>query len=88
MFTKYFKRIQKVTSSTAQKNPLNVAMLLLGESYFGDVDTIYDQTIFTKSLFTFGLSGDDWIPGTDPFTRIMEVMNPPLIQLLTDPKVL
>lgn len=87
MFTKYFKRIQKVIASTSQKHPLNVAMLLLGEATLGDVDTIYDQTLFTKSWYNFGLSQDDWIPGTDPFTRVMELLNPPLVQLLNDPKI-
>ena len=87
MFTKYLKRIQRVITSTTKENPLNVLALFIGESLMGDVDTIYDQNILTKNWYNFGLSAGDMIPGTDPFERIMEVINPPLIQLITNPEI-
>jgi len=86
MFTKYAKRIQRVIAETGAKNPLNVMAILLGEEFIiGDVETIYDQQLLTKSWYSLGLGAGDMIPGTNPFDRIMEVIEPPLVQLIRDP---
>lgn len=86
MFTKYAKRIQRVIAETGAKNPLNVAMILLSEELlFGDIETIYDQQLLTKSWYSLGLGGGDMIPGTNPFDRLMEIIEPPLVQLIKDP---
>jgi len=85
MFTKYAKRIQRVISETGVKNPLNVATMLLSEEVFGDLETIYDQSLFTRSWYNLGLGAGDLIPGVSPFDRMMEVFSPPLVQLVTNP---
>jgi len=88
MFTKYAKRIQKVIGGTAAKHPLNVLAVLLGEELVGvDVDTIYDQSVLDKSWYNLGLGQGDYIPGMDLFDHVLTVVNPPLIELITHPKV-
>ena len=83
MFTKYAKRIQRVITDTAASNPLTTLVALTAEQAVGDVETIFDQSLLTKNWYTLGLSSNDWIPGTNPFARIMEVIEPPLFQLAT-----
>jgi hypothetical protein len=82
MFTKYAKRIQRVIATTSIENPLNVLLVLATEGVLGDVDSIYDQDIFNKSWYNFGISDGDMIPGTNPFSRIMDLVEPPLVRLL------
>jgi len=83
MFTKYAKRIQKVLTETAATNPLNVLLTILSEEALGDVETIFDQSLLTRSWYNMGISDGDMIPGTNPFTRIMDMMEPPLVRLAT-----
>lgn len=83
MFTKYAKRIQKVIAEGSLKHPLNALAIIAGEEFiFGDMETIFDQQLLTKSWYSLGITDSDFIPGTNPFTRVMEVLNPPLVQLL------
>lgn len=51
MFTKYFTRIQKAIKEQGRKNPLKVLFALLGQEFvIGDVEDIYDQSVFTKNV--------------------------------------
>jgi hypothetical protein len=46
-----------------------------------DLESIHDQALFVKSVYNLGLSADDWIPGTNPISRLLDMANPPLINL-------
>jgi len=83
MFTKYAKRIQRVIGVTGLRHPLKSLMVLLGQEFILDVETIQDQALLTRSWYNLGLSGGDMIPGTSPFERMMEVFTPPIIQKST-----
>ena len=87
MFTKYAKRIQRVIGETFTKNPMNALLLIMGESFTGDVETIYDQSFLNRSWYNLGLSGGDMVPFTSPFERLMDALNPPAVALLTESRV-
>jgi hypothetical protein len=72
MFTKYAKRIQRVIAQTGARYPIRTLMLLLTDAYVLDMDTIQDQSIFTKSWYNLT---PQW-----PLERIMDVFVPPIIQ--------
>jgi len=80
MFTKYAKRIQKVIANTSTKYPLKSLGMLLGQSYIYDFETIQDQQVVTRSWYNLGLGNGDIVPGLSPFTHIMNVLEPALIQ--------
>ena len=73
MFTKYAKRIQRVIGETGVKYPLKSALTLLFDSYIWDMDTIQDQSLFTRSWYN--------MQPQYPWERIFEVMNPALVQM-------
>jgi len=75
MFTKYAKRIQKVIVDTGATYPLKSMAILLFDSFIWDMDTIQDQQIFTKSWYN--------LTPKDPFSMIMNVLQPALVQTNT-----
>lgn len=83
MFTTFAKRIQYVIATTGVKHPIKSLMVLLGQHFLLDVETIQDQAILTRSWYTVGLSSNDFIPFTNPLDRIMSVVTPPLIRPAT-----
>lgn len=83
MFTKYAKRIQRVIGQTGMKYPLKSLMVLLGQEFLLDVDTIQDQSILTRSWYNMGMSEGDLVPGKPLFDYLMEVFTPPIVQAST-----
>ena len=49
MFTKYFKRIQRAIGHNIIKHPVSFALAVMGQSIFGDIDDISDQSLVTKN---------------------------------------
>lgn len=80
MFTKYAKRIQRVIGQTTAKYPLKSLLSLLGQQFLLDVETIQDQSVFTRSWYNLGLSADDWIPGKPLYNYLEEVYTPTILQ--------
>ena len=80
MFTKYAKRIQRVIATTGAKYPIKSLMMLLGQEFIMDVETIQDQSVFTRSWYNMGLSENDLIPGKPMWEYLMEVFIPPILQ--------
>ena len=83
MFTKYAKRIQRVIGTTAWRYPIKSMAVLLGQEFLLDVETIQDQSIFTRSWYNMGLSEGDLIPGKPLWEYFMEVFTPPILQSST-----
>ena len=83
MFTKYAKRIQRVIGETGVKYPIKSLLVLLGQEFLMDVETIQDQSFLNRSWRNLGLSDGDMVPFTNPWERIMEVMEPPAMQMFT-----
>ncbi|MHB8098096.1 MAG: hypothetical protein ACYDD5_00720 [Sulfuricurvum sp.] len=83
MFTKYTKNIQKVIAKSTYTHPINALLILLGQSYLLDVDTIQDQSLFTRSWYNFGYGGQDVLPGMNPLDHIMSLVTPALIKPTT-----
>ena len=83
MFTKYAKRIQRVIGTTGVRYPIKSLLLLLGQEFIMDVETIQDQSIFTRSWYNLGLSENDLIPGKPLWDYLMEVYYPPILQAST-----
>lgn len=80
MFTKYAKRIQRVIGTTGVKYPIKSLLTLLGQEFILDVETIQDQSLFTRSWYNLGLSENDLIPGKPLWEYLMEVYYPPILQ--------
>lgn len=49
MFTKYAKRIQRVIGKTGFRHPVKTFLILLGQEYLVDVETIADQAVVSRS---------------------------------------
>ena len=81
MFTKYFKRIQKVIGNTAMSNPIRFAFYTALATLAIDVDNISDQAFLSKG---FGFDGDfsftNLMPIYNPIDNIMEVLTPAIIK--------
>lgn len=73
MFTKYAKRIQRVIAETGLKYPIRSLLVLFTDSYVWDMETIQDQSIFTRSWYN--------VQPQYPWERVMEVMTPALVQM-------
>lgn len=84
MFTKYAKRIQRVIGETGVRYPIKSLLLLMGQNFILDVETIQDQSILNRSWYNLGISSNDSIPFTSPFERMMDMMNIPLVRLATN----
>lgn len=80
MFTKYAKRIQRVISTTGAKYPIKSLLVLLGQEFVMDVETIQDQSVFTRSWYNMGISEHDLVPGKALWDYVMEVFTPPVFQ--------
>jgi hypothetical protein len=80
MFTKYAKRIQRRIALTGTKYPLKSLMVLLGQSFILDVETIQDQSVFTRSWYNMGLSADDWVPGKPLWEYVQGIATPALFE--------
>jgi len=51
MFTKYFTRIQRVLRDYGKNHPAKLLLSILGQDYvLGDIDSIDDQSIFSKDM--------------------------------------
>ena len=74
MFTKYAKRIQRITGKTMLYHPIRTLAVMTGDTYlFNDgLETIMDQTVLDRSWYNFGIS---------PF-RIMESAVPVGVRML------
>lgn len=83
MFTKYAKRVQRVIGTTGVKYPIKSLLILLGQEFIMDVETIQDQSLFTRSWYNLGLSENDLIPGKPLWDYLMEVYYPPILQAST-----
>lgn len=83
MFTKYAKRIQRVIGTTGLKYPIKSLAVLLGQEFLIDVETIQDQSVFTRSWYNLGLGENDLIPGKPVWEYLMEVFTPPILQSST-----
>lgn len=80
MFTKYAKRVQRRIALTGTKYPLKSLMVLLGQSFILDVETIQDQSVFTRSWYNMGLSADDWVPGKPLWEYVQGIATPALFE--------
>ena len=80
MFTKYTKRIQKIIARSAWKHPMKTLTILLGESYLGDIETIQDQSLLTRSWYNFGYGPGDVLPFHSPAEQLLNVLTPALVK--------
>lgn len=68
MFTKYFTRIQKAIKYHSKEHPMKVLLAVLGqEIVIGDIDDMYDQSLFVKDLGNLGY---------DPLGHIIRAITP------------
>lgn len=81
MFTKYFKRIQRVIGNTAISNPIRFTIYAALAALAIDLDSIDDQAFLTKG---FGADGDfgfgNLLPLYNPISNVMEVITPALVK--------
>ena len=81
MFTKFTKRIQKVIAKSSYTHPINMMMILLGQEYLLDVESIHDQSVFTRSWYNIGMGAGDGVPFFNPLDHIVSLATPQLVNL-------
>jgi hypothetical protein len=83
MFTKYLKRIQQVIANTSMQYPIRTLLTVTAAAFLFDPDKIQDQNLIVKGLDDneMGLLGI--LPVYSPLDVVMNVVNPPLINLVT-----
>ena len=79
MFTKYYKRIQKVIQKTLKGNFASAMLLLAGEGFVGDVESIFDQSLVTKNWTDVG-PFELPVRVYSPFDHMMNVLTPALVK--------
>lgn len=81
MFTKYFKRIQRVVLQSGADNPIKTSMSVLAAGALLNMDIIQDQLMFTKG---FGYDGDfglsNIVPIYSPLYHLENLIVPPLFK--------
>lgn len=86
MFTKYVKNIQRVILQTGSKHPLRTTLTVLLSGGLLNVDYIQEQAFAIKG---FGFDGEFGVtnifPVYNPIENVLDLINPPLIQLATSP---
>lgn len=81
MFTKFTKRIQKVIAKSSYTHPINMLMILLGQEYLLDVESIHDQSVFTRSWYNVGMGAGDSVPFFNPLDHIARLATPQIVNL-------
>lgn len=79
MFTKYFKRIQRVISDVSLKHPITGTLTLLAAGFGMDQEMIQDSSMLVKAGDDHGLFG--LVPVHNPVDVFMTVTQPPLVNL-------
>lgn len=82
MFTKYFKRIQQVITTTGIKHPIRTAAVLAGAGMALDLEMIQDQALLTKSFDGVDTGIFGIIPAYSPVDIILNVATPGLVKLV------
>lgn len=82
MFTKYFKRIQRVVFGVGARHPVRSLLLLTAAAFAIDAEMIQDQSFLTKGFGgfdgEFGLT--NMVPVYGPLDHIMNVVQPALLK--------
>jgi hypothetical protein len=81
MFTKYFKRIQRVITAGSISNPIRFPLMIVAATLALDIDSIDDQAFLTKG---FGVGGEfsfgNMIPVYNLMDHITNVITPAIVK--------
>lgn len=80
MFTKYFKRIQRVIAKSDLKHPLRSVTTILAASVAMDLDNIQDATLLTKGIRNGEFEFTNMIPVYSPLENILNVATPAIFK--------
>ena len=75
MFTKYAKRIQRVVANLGGRYPIRTLLMGLLTDGVTDIDTVLDQQLLVRSWYN--------MTPQNPLDRVLEVMTPASVQLVT-----